>query len=371
MSKILYVDDDADNLIVFEAMCAEHFDVRTATSGEQALQILKDEEVAVLLADQRMPGMTGVELAERASKEHPEVVRILVTAFSDLSEAIDAINRGQIRGYLRKPWDADEVLAIVKEAVSTHAMRTRARDLELQMMATERVYTLGIVGAGIAHELRGPLSMLAEGCDLLQQRLDSVREHVSAGNTPEALRLLDSITPFLESQHHSTAAMIHTCRGFEVSNYEHDPSERCNLEEVANTASRIALASRTGESQLDLELSSVPDVSGNPHRLGRVIINLLVNAFDALESTPEGLVLLKLYGDDDQVILEVIDNGPGMDAKTMAHIFEMFFSTKSNGGTGLGLAMSKTIVEESGGTLHCEAGESGGSVFRVCLDAAR
>jgi signal transduction histidine kinase len=366
MSKILYVDDDADNLVVFEALCADHFEVCTASSGAQALEILAKEEIAVLLADQRMPGMTGVELAEHASKEHPEVVRILVTAFGDLSEAIDAINRGQIRGYLRKPWDAEEVLAILRESLSTYATRTRARDLELHMMATERVYTLGVVTAGIAHELKGPLSMLAEGCNMLQARLESVREHVSSGNAQEALRLLASVDPFLASQHASTAAMIDTCRGFEVSNYEQDPGEHCNLEEVANTACRIALASRREESRLDLDLQAVPDVVGNPHRLGRVIINLLVNAFDALQGRSEGVILLKLFSEDSAVVLEVHDNGPGIDAKTMSRIFELFFSTKNDGGTGLGLAMSKSIVEELGGTLDCDS-NGGGTVFRMRL----
>jgi signal transduction histidine kinase len=316
-----------------------------------------------------MPGMKGVELAEQAAKDHPEVVRILVTAFSDLSEAIDAINRGQIRGYLRKPWDPEEVLAIVKESVATYATRTRARDLERHMMATERVYTLGVVGAGIAHELRGPLSMLAAGCAVLQSRLDQVRDHIVQNESKEALRILETIEPFLQSQQESTAAMIDTCRGFEVSNHEQDPDERCNLEEVAATASRIALASRRCDTNLDVKVEPVPDVVGNPHRLGRVIINLLVNAFDALEGRDRGAVVLKLFASSGSVILEVHDNGPGMDAKTANKIFEVFFSTKNEGGTGLGLAMSKSIVEELGGSLDCESAPGTGSIFRMRLNA--
>jgi two-component system sensor histidine kinase HupT/HoxJ len=136
---------------------------------------------------------------------------------------------------------------------------------------------------------------------------------------------------------------------------------------VANTASRIALASRRGESRLELDLQAVSDVVGNPHRLGRVIINLVVNAFDALEHCSDGVTLLKLFSDESSVILEVHDNGPGMDEKTRAQIFEIFFSTKNDGGTGLGLAMSKSIVEELGGTLVCEAGQAGGTVFRMRL----
>jgi signal transduction histidine kinase len=371
MTKILYVDDDSDNLVVFDAMCAGQFEVCTAASGEHALEILAQQEIAVLLADQRMPGMTGVELAERASKEHPDVVRILVTAFSDLSEAIDAINRGQIRGYLRKPWDQDELLATMREALATYATRKRVRDLELHMLATERVYTLGVVTAGIAHELKSPLTMLSEGVRMVQARLESVRTQIANADTEEALRLLDTVEPFLNAQRDSTDAMIDTCRGFEVANHEQDPNERCNLEEVAGTASRIALASRRGESPLAMKLGPVSEVVGNPHRLGRVIINLLVNAFDVLVDDPDGAVELRLFEEGDEVVLEVEDNGAGMDEKARARVFEVFFSTKSQGGTGLGLAMSKTIVEEVNGTLECESELGGGAVFRMRLAAVR
>lgn len=367
MAKILYVDDDSDNLVVFDAMCADQFDVCTAGSGEQALAILAEQEIAVLLADQRMPGMTGVELAEHAARDYPDVVRMLVTAFSDLGEAIDAINRGQIRGYLRKPWDGDELLAILKEALATYATRKRVRDLELHMLATERVYTLGVVTAGIAHDLKSPLSMLSEGVSMVQARLDSVARLVESGDATEALRLLATIQPFLKSQRDSTDAMIETCRGFEAANHEQDPNERCNLEEVVGTASRIALASRSGESRLEVEVQPVREVVGNPHRLGRVIINLLVNAFDALIGETDGVIQLRLFEDSESVVLEVEDNGPGLDAKAKSRVFEVFFSTKSDGGTGLGLAMSKQIVEEVGGSLECVAGSQRGTIFRMRL----
>lgn len=370
MSKILYVDDERDNLVVFEALCEGHFDALTAESGEEALAILACEEVAVLLADQRMPGMTGVELAERASKEHPDVVRILVTAFSDLSEAIDAINRGNIRGYLRKPWDQEELLAILKEGLCTHAMRRRARELEQHMLATERVYTLGVVTAGIAHELKSPLRMLADGTSVVKKRLDRARAEIEGGDSAEAIRLIDSVQPFLEAQASSTSAMVDTCKGFEATSYTQDPDERCDLEEVVGTAARIVLASRGGDKQLQLDVQPTPEVVGNRHRLGRVIINLLVNAFDALLDCPEGVVKLRLFEGEGSVVLEVEDNGPGIAPRDRARIFDIFFSTKANSGTGLGLAISRKIIEELGGTLECESELGRGSLFRVTLRRA-
>src|SRR5206468_5843155 len=108
-SYVLFVDDDEDNLKVWEAACSEDFKVLTASSAEQALTLLRENEVGVILADQRMPGTTGVELLARVRTGFPETIRMLISAYSDLGTAMDAINRGNVRRYLRKPCDVQEL----------------------------------------------------------------------------------------------------------------------------------------------------------------------------------------------------------------------------------------------------------------------
>ena len=93
---VLYVDDERANLLVFRHNFSDQFTVLTADNGKEALEILRRENVAVLLTDQRMPSMTGVELAEKVQAAHPEVVRMIVTAYADVHAAIEAINRGQV-----------------------------------------------------------------------------------------------------------------------------------------------------------------------------------------------------------------------------------------------------------------------------------
>lgn len=366
MTTILYVDDDSDNLVVFEALCSADFTTLTAGSGAEALEILKQQEVAVLLADQRMPQMTGVELAERAASEHPDVVRILITAYSDLSEAIDAINRGQVRGYLRKPWDRDELFAVLREALNTYATRKRVRQLELHMLATERVYTLGVVTAGIAHEMKNPLRALSDGIDVVRSRVKEACALAKDGAGLEAAQLLESLQPFMDAQASSTAAMQEICHGFEVSNYDIDPNEICNLEEVVQAAARLVLASTNGSCELRVESENTPNVFGNRHRLGRVIINLLVNAIESASSVDEPIVSLELKnGDPGFVEVWVVDNGPGISERERTRIFDAFYSTKESSGTGLGLAMSKRIALEVGGSLSLEPASQAGATF--CL----
>src|SRR5262245_12500509 len=101
---VMFVDDEPENLTVFEAACADRFSVLIASSARQALELLRQHVVCVLIADQRMPFMTGLELLERVRVEFPDVVRMLMTAYTDVKTAMDAINRGQVRRYLVKPW---------------------------------------------------------------------------------------------------------------------------------------------------------------------------------------------------------------------------------------------------------------------------
>ena len=114
-AKVLFVDDDEANLVVCEAACGEEFPVLLASSAAQALECMKKEEVGVIVADQRMPGTTGVELLERVREEYPDTVRMLLTAFSDIQAAIQAINRGRVRRYLRKTWEPGELKAEIAD----------------------------------------------------------------------------------------------------------------------------------------------------------------------------------------------------------------------------------------------------------------
>src|SRR5262245_2552331 len=147
--KILYIDDEPANLIVLEAACGDEFEVLTATSGKEGLELLARHEVAVLLSDQRMPEMSGVEVLEAAHAMRPDTVRVLITAYSDINEAVAAINRSRVERYLRKPWQPEELRVALRDAVSTYETRMKLQALERRVVETERVYALGVVASGI------------------------------------------------------------------------------------------------------------------------------------------------------------------------------------------------------------------------------
>jgi signal transduction histidine kinase len=372
---ILYVDDDASNLLVLKATCEGEFHVMTAGGGEEALEILKEHEVAVLLVDQRMPGMTGVEVFEATKDLYPDTVRILITAYSDLSDAIEAINRGKIRRYLRKPWEPDELKAVLREAVEIYQTRKKILELEARLIETERTYALGVVAAGVAHELRNPLAAMLMGLDLAGLRLDKLGQELRAGATVQPIHV-DSIAGARQQVTDASKAVEQVSeitKGMELSHRRRDEDVTADLHEIVDLTLTFVRAALLKRANLEVTLGEVPKVKGSPAKLGQVMTNLLVNAMQALPDRPrsENHVTVSLGPDGRWVRLEVSDNGQGIPSDVVEHIFDPFFTTKTQGGTGLGLAISRRIIEESHGTIQAVSdGEGLGSTFVVRLPVA-
>ncbi|MEL7220480.1 MAG: histidine kinase [Bacteroidota bacterium] len=126
---ILYVDDETDNLLAFRSIFRRKHQILTAENGEEALQILDNEDVQLLISDQRMPGMQGTELLEQSRLKHPDLVRILLTGYTDMQAVIDAINKSKIYHYVTKPWRAEELDIIIRQALEVYELRTTNRSL--------------------------------------------------------------------------------------------------------------------------------------------------------------------------------------------------------------------------------------------------
>jgi PAS domain S-box-containing protein len=123
--RILYVDDEQDNLKSFRTLFRREYDIYVADSAQEALQILRQDKIDVLVSDQRMPGMTGVELLERVAVEFPEILRFMLTGFSDYDPLVDAINNGRIQGYFSKPLNPDEINDRIQKGLETLHLKAR------------------------------------------------------------------------------------------------------------------------------------------------------------------------------------------------------------------------------------------------------
>jgi two-component system, NtrC family, sensor kinase len=366
--KVLFVDDDESNLVVCEAACADKFEVLTASSAEAALEHLQREEVGVIVADQRMPGTSGVELLERVRLEYPDTVRLLITAYTDVQAAVAAINRGRVRRYLRKPWEADELRAEIGDALDVYAMTRKLSAMEVRLRETERVYALGVVAASIAHEMKNPMMWVTNSLTFAQKELRRLAEQPAARQVKQQI---EEIEASLTDSRTGVDRVVDIVRGIEMPTKSDSGALRpTDFAEVLRLSLRLVSGELMRCASLELDVTCAPKVRASPTKLGQVVLNLIVNAMQAISPRPrnKNVISVRLRVEDAWAVLEVADNGPGIADEDIDRIFDPFFTSKVGVGTGLGLAISRRIVEEIDGSLVAGRDERlGGASFIVRL----
>ena len=146
--NILYVDDEVHNLKAFQATFRRSFTIFLAESAEEALVILKQQDIHIIITDQRMPVMTGIEFLESILTDFPDPIRFLLTGYSDLNAVIDAINIGQVYLYATKPWSEEELKNNIIRAFEVFSLRKQNKLLieqlsvvngQLEFMLTQKL----------------------------------------------------------------------------------------------------------------------------------------------------------------------------------------------------------------------------------------
>jgi len=374
---VLYVDDEPINLKVFEANFRNRFRVICCGSGAEAIAVLASRggEIGVLLSDQRMPGMTGVELLEKARELAPDTQRMLLTAYSDMQAVMDAVNRGQVSRYFVKPWVKEDLLSALDDALRIYGLQVKLRQVEGRMLMSERLATLGQVSAGIAHELMNPVSYMSQNVGALRGELKILTEYM---------------TPFLEKQPNEQVSQTLA----DLPNLLNDVE--AGAQHIRKVALNIRGQARADEADKEAELSDVAAfavklargevaqrarvvVSGPPVRveggqvtLTQVLLNLIVNAAQAMEGTGrQGLIEVGWQVFDAGVRLTVKDNGCGIPEEIQEKVFEPLFTTKPAGtGSGLGLAICKDAVSRMGGSIALKSKVGEGTAVEITLRKA-
>lgn len=153
--NILYVDDEKHNLVAFKAAFRRYYNIFTASSAEEGFKILEANEICLIITDQRMPQMTGIQFLENVIPQYPDTVRIILTGFSDVEAIIGAINTGHVFRYINKPWNEDELKMTIDNAIQLYGLQRYNRDIldELQLKINEQEKTLRIFQKFVPEEV--------------------------------------------------------------------------------------------------------------------------------------------------------------------------------------------------------------------------
>lgn len=136
--SILYIDDESNNLVSFKATFRRDFKVYTAESAKEGKKILEENPIQVIISDQRMPEITGVDFFESIIDEYPEQIRILLTGYTDIQAVIDAINKGQVYRYITKPWNEHELKMTIENAFEIYRLRKENKQLTKELIRANK-----------------------------------------------------------------------------------------------------------------------------------------------------------------------------------------------------------------------------------------
>ncbi|MCS7045716.1 MAG: hybrid sensor histidine kinase/response regulator [Gemmataceae bacterium] len=380
---LLVVDDEPDLVQSVKDLLRFDFRVLGATRAADGLAIMDKEDVHVVMSDQRMPEMTGVEFLKRVKQTHPDAIRLLFTAYADLSAVAAAINEGNVYRYISKPWEADELRLVLRQAVDQYHLQAerkrllqevqeKNRQLEAANAELRRANDLKQAFIKVAsHELRTPLTIILGMAEL------GLKLHPQPGPVGDWLAQIHQAAVRL-NERVDQMVKLHRAEKFERPL---QPVELPLVDLLRGAAQEVQSFVAQRRQRLEINTDDrLGVIRGERDKLHDCIVQLLVNA---IKFTPDGgtIRLGASRGADGSVRITVSDTGQGIDPDSVARIFDPFFtrfdvSRHTSGtfefdrrGLGLGLAVVKAFVEMHGGKVWVESQLQRGTTFTIALPA--
>ncbi len=367
ISVLLVDDEDEFRQTIAKRLAKRGFTLEQARNGEACLSMLENKSIDVVVLDVRMPGMNGIEVLNHIKGRYPKTEVILLTGHATTEDGVEGIKSGAF-DYLMKPIKLEHLLGKIRQAwekIQREKERIKEAEfrskMEQQMIACERLASLGTLAAGVAHEINNPLAIIKESAGWMKLLLEKT-EQEQMPRKQDFCKALNKIENSIERARRITHQLLGFAR--KTDSVLCDTNIKELVEETVELVKREATYKEIEISQqMD---SSLKTFWTDPYQLRQVLMNLLTNAVHATGVRGKITVIVENQGD--QVVLTVKDTGRGIPKENMERIFEPFFSTKAPGeGTGLGLFVSRGMVERLGGTIIVESQLGKGASFCVRL----
>lgn len=373
MHTILVVDDEPASVRAVRRALAEDHRVLSATSVAASLEMLASEPVALMVVDQRMPEMSGTQLFAHCARQWPDIIRVLLTGYTDIESLLDAINAGHVYSYLTKPWDPQDLRLVVRRGLERYDAEADRRrlmgELERALARVRReAEQKGRLLTLATHELGTPLHLLANSLAFIGE----------AGLPPQAGVWLDTAQRSVAWLGRVAAQIASGARwhggGIKL---ECRPLPVPSLIDDLRAMFRVMVEMRRLTLQVDVG-AECPPVSADRVWLGRALSNLLSNAVRF--TADDGTITIAVEPTPGGLCITVSDTGIGIDACLLEHVFEPFSAAGGDmqlhtsgrfefgsRGLGLGLAIAKAIIEQHGGSIMVRSQPQAGSHFTVVL----
>ena len=353
--KILYIDDEQNNLNSFKATFRFEYSILIAATTEQAFAYLKDnDDIRIILCDQRMPDKTGVQFFEEIRNDYPQPIRMLITGYTDIESVIEGINRGHIFRYIKKPWTDTDIKSAIEEGNKfylTNSMLS-VKNVELQSAYDE----LGKFAYSVTHDLRGPLLSVIGALQIADTSEDIVEMREILGMMGVALGKLDDyITSLHEYYSLKRGKLV-----YEEIDFEKTVNDVAGLFKVAGSMEQI---------KFNVAITQSVPYYSDIVSIKIILNNLFSNAFKyQRKEATDKLVEVKIEVENGNAIIFVKDNGIGIQAEHIDNIFTMFFrATSQDIGSGFGLYNVKDALNKLNGTIEVKSILNEGTTFKVTI----
>ncbi len=387
--NLLIIDDEIEITKSIARQFRKKYTVFSATSAKEGIAIMEKEHIQVVLSDQRMPDMTGVDFFSVIKDKYPDALKLLLTGYSDIEAVIGAINEGQVFRYVTKPWNPDELDSIVKEAFEKYELITnnrrlmltlqdsnirleekvKARTSELEMLNSrlsdlnkEKNSYIGMV----AHDLQNPIGIAEAFSGILLEDFDTLTKSLQL----EYIGLINKSCSFSLNLIHEFLDISK----IEAGIFDLNLSQQDYISFLTENVKRNAMLAKNKSQKIVVKTSlSEINFCFDKNKIEQVLNNLLGNAMKY--SAASTLIQVEVSSSDHGVTTSIMDEGQGIPKDELEKVFHPFQTTSvkataNEKSTGLGLAIVKKIIESHHGTVTVESEVGKGSVFSFKLPLA-
>ena len=351
--KVLYVDDEVNNLMGFKASFRLNYTILIAQNNEEALEHLKNHpDIRVIFSDQRMPDVTGVEFFESIRGDYPKPIRILITGYTDVEAVINAINLGNVFRYVKKPWTEADIDTAINEANKFYVANQlmESKNAELQIAYDE----LDKFAYSVTHDMRNPLLSIL-GAVEVSREIDDI------GEVREMLQLIKESVGNLDAYIQNIHDYYNVNRGqLQISELDFKDIVEEQLETHRLTAKlkKVNFSTRIVQNEA---------FRGDAMSMKIILNNLLSNAFKYQKKDRSNKnVELDISVDSGELTMSIKDNGIGISGNHIGDIFNMFFrATSQDVGSGFGLYNVKDALLKLNGEIKVDSVVNEGTTFTV------